>query len=1406
MANKVLGRISTVLAVNAKPLQSGLNLAKGELESFATTVKSRLSSAGTSAERALKGMYTDFQRLQRAVKAANSQQLNLKVQNPRAILDVARATERIAKPVTDAQKQFSALSQTVRSELLPVLVSAQKQSENFFDAIARGVKVTDRDFANTEARINRLTQAISRANEASQAARSGRTGRELAFVSPRAQDEISRSSQLSQRAAEAPVFVRESAGFRQRIEELDKLRQRIAQYQASVDRRQTLGLDTRQAQSQLDALIGRSADARRAIERITTGSDDNLIARARAERDFYEESQRLQQQAATDAAAPLIARARAERDFYEESQRLQQNAEQDFQAYIRRQQAARDIERELGGSIMPPTPTENDDTARLIARERAARDEERMQPSALTGNRDPRTRLIAQLGQETGDLRNRIRGVGETLAGDLGPTVDNLTTRFQNLARAGVGIAADRVQQLRRDIASLNAALDSRQATGQRFAESFGGAGRAGLSLGVDERSLRGIGAQVEFVQGRLSALGQEVRGPVIAALDTFRARAQQLFEGGAIDTTEGRRELQRLREELTRTLSAAGGGSVRRITEQLRRVGDVGRGSFGNLGLAVQQAAFAFDDFFSVTGGLDQRIRAAGNNISQLGFILGGTWGLGVGIAISVGTQFTLMLIDWYNEGRKTEDRLKSLNSTLEKQKNTVEQLAEAYGKVAERIREAGQSESRRREDAIRKQVDEVRSRSREAREERILGASPEVQDARAAVAARERELGASSTAAGRVRAQLRLEQDRVRLREAERRAIAGGGRPGRDEIAGAVRRIAPEAGILFSRERRDAVLRDVDNRLNQAGNDPQRQLDVLRRARQTQASISSGFVGRNIVAPDSEEVLVALDQLIARLESSEQGSKIDRAISRITENALKIADAMEAANADLQQAFEGGVGASVIESEIIAFSESLAQFVEAARLAQEQGNVEQAAAFREDVAYIGRHIEALKAAAAALRLLTESLQRAQQAVQQDVESARGRLDEARRRETGFSTPRTREQRDIAEQQFRDQQDAARQAQREIERQRAQQDDEATAASQLLGRRDSAEADIARVRSEESAAAAETARRAESLRARAGRASQVDGAARRIVALRDANGLTGATPGDVINSAMASGLDSLVPELELLQSQVVDGLAEFGNSWDNLFGAIDDFDEANAAANEAADAVRNPSDRLKAAIAEFRAANEDVANSASAQFQEAVRELNDIETQLALGFVQGSARQELLDRRDSLQQQIQPELDRREQAAAEARAISERTAEIADLQNRGREILDQQSGRDVADTLARDFEAIRQEFGRLAEDTGLLDTAGIRQAQQKLLDDKQRQTAPAIFGLADSVANALLQGPSRAALQPTDISTVEGSRELTRLLRGDDAARDQANLVELQKEANRLLDLIANAPVPIAQ
>jgi hypothetical protein len=88
------------------------------------------------------------------------------------------------------------------------------------------------------------------------------------------------------------------------------------------------------------------------------------------------------------------------------------------------------------------------------------------------------------------------------------------------------------------------------------------------------------------------------------------------------------------------------------------------------------------------------------------------------------------------------------------------------------------------------------------------------------------------------------------------------------------------------------------------------------------------------------------------------------------------------------------------------------------------------------------------------------------------------------------------------------------------------------------------------------------------------------------------------------------------------------------------------------------------------------------------------------------------------------------------------------------------------------------------------------------REAIARFEENQRRQAAPAIFGLADQVANAVLQGPSRAALQATDVSTVQGASELNRLLRGEDAARDQ-NLVELQKQSDLLQKLLEEARNP---
>lgn len=97
----------------------------------------------------------------------------------------------------------------------------------------------------------------------------------------------------------------------------------------------------------------------------------------------------------------------------------------------------------------------------------------------------------------------------------------------------------------------------------------------------------------------------------------------------------------------------------------------------------------------------------------------------------------------------------------------------------------------------------------------------------------------------------------------------------------------------------------------------------------------------------------------------------------------------------------------------------------------------------------------------------------------------------------------------------------------------------------------------------------------------------------------------------------------------------------------------------------------------------------------------------------------------------------------------------------------------------------------------QLGENRGLRDE--LARDQQRVLNDSLRSSAPAIFSLADSVQNAIIGGPSRAALEASDVTTVEGQREFNRLMRGDDAARN-ADFVELQKQSQILQQLLEEA------
>jgi hypothetical protein len=120
--------------------------------------------------------------------------------------------------------------------------------------------------------------------------------------------------------------------------------------------------------------------------------------------------------------------------------------------------------------------------------------------------------------------------------------------------------------------------------------------------------------------------------------------------------------------------------------------------------------------------------------------------------------------------------------------------------------------------------------------------------------------------------------------------------------------------------------------------------------------------------------------------------------------------------------------------------------------------------------------------------------------------------------------------------------------------------------------------------------------------------------------------------------------------------------------------------------------------------------------------------------------------------------------------------------------------------GRDLGMT---DRERFRRDFAegagadinaRAAElrGQGVSPAGFLRQA----LKNQMEQVAPMLQQFQEERQNALLQGPSRAALNVSDVSTSQGQSELNRLLRGDDSAKD-VNLAELSKQTGKLQEII---------
>jgi hypothetical protein len=85
---------------------------------------------------------------------------------------------------------------------------------------------------------------------------------------------------------------------------------------------------------------------------------------------------------------------------------------------------------------------------------------------------------------------------------------------------------------------------------------------------------------------------------------------------------------------------------------------------------------------------------------------------------------------------------------------------------------------------------------------------------------------------------------------------------------------------------------------------------------------------------------------------------------------------------------------------------------------------------------------------------------------------------------------------------------------------------------------------------------------------------------------------------------------------------------------------------------------------------------------------------------------------------------------------------------------------------------------------------------AGQADFLQKALGEQMDEVAPMLASFQDERETARLQGPSRAKLTVSDVTSTQGMSELNRMLRGEDPAKD-ANLAELRRQTDRFDKLI---------
>ena len=742
---------------------------------------------------------------------------------------------------------------------------------------------------------------------------------------------------------------------------------------AKAAEQERLALAQRVADGEIATLIRREQAAKAAeqarlaqAQNVADGEIATLIRVNQAAKATEQERLALAQKVADGEIATLIRREQAaktaEQERLAQSQRV---ADGEIANLIRVNQAAKAAEQER---LSLAQRVADGEIATLIRRAQAEKAAELGGTTGLTLGMD-----IEAPARQLGVLQNSItslKGVIDTLPEPLRvrfvPAIREAEAEFMRLNSAAVPIAGE-IEAARQRLIHLTQDV-SRASAAMKFASSFGGEGVTGITLGLDQRALQGEVAALTSLQGALGRTQAAARGPAVAAFNALRNAIAEAMAAGTRNEPATRQRIDRLQAAAVNATSRAGGGSVNRIRRDMQRAGDVGRGGFDNLSLAANQAAFAIDDFMSSTGGIDQKLRAVSNNVTQLAFVLGGTTGLFIGLGAVLAGQVAVGIIKFANNGRSAEDQTKALNEALARQKGLVEELAQAFRSLGDSILQGTRSAGADQGTSFGKQVSSIRSKQRELQENRIADLDPDIQRGRADRNKLTKQLESETDPGRRVAIQKNIQE----LDAADKRAKAvagnkpvelGGAEFGTQGFSGILERTRRYLGssvatrpmgtgpistpndlrrVLF-----DEGLRNIQNRngpggreltqqekearasamANRAGDDMASQRDAIERmiAGLRPASQDTFLGVQTAPAATASETIARLQSLLEQLEAPFQRA-IDQLAIKVATASEDAARSIRGAQEDVAQAIGRGVpGAAEFQRQLDSLASEL-------------------------------------------------------------------------------------------------------------------------------------------------------------------------------------------------------------------------------------------------------------------------------------------------------------------------------------------------------------------------------------------------------------------------------------------------------------------------------------------------